>query len=136
MKKDDCIFCRLAGGDIPTNTIYEDDGYRVILDNGPATRGHALILPKDHYQDLYELPDDTAAGAMKLAKKVAARMKEVLHCDGLNLVQNNGAAAGQTVLHFHLHVIPRYENDGQRILWNPTEPSNEELQAVCGELKF
>ena len=136
MKKDDCIFCRLAGGDIPTNTIYEDDGYRVILDNGPATRGHALILPKDHYQDLYELPEDTAAGAMKLAKKVAARMKEVLHCDGLNLVQNNGAAAGQTVLHFHLHVIPRYENDGQRILWNPTEPSNEELQAVCGELKF
>jgi len=136
MKKDDCIFCRLAGGDIPTNTIYEDDGYRVILDNGPATRGHALILPKDHYQDLYELPDDTAAGAMKLAKKVAARMKEVLHCDGLNLVQNNGAAAGQTVQHFHLHVIPRYENDGQRILWNPTEPSNEELQAVCGELKF
>ncbi|MBQ3790171.1 MAG: HIT domain-containing protein, partial [Lachnospiraceae bacterium] len=110
--------------------------YRVILDNGPATRGHALILPKDHYQDLYELPEDTAAGAMKLAKKVAARMKEVLHCDGLNLVQNNGAAAGQTVLHFHLHVIPRYENDGQRILWNPTEPSNEELQAVCGELKF
>ncbi|MBQ3790597.1 MAG: HIT family protein, partial [Lachnospiraceae bacterium] len=107
MKKDDCIFCKLAGGDIPTNTIYEDDGYRVILDNGPATRGHALILPKDHYQDLYELPDDTAAGAMKLAKKVAARMKEVLHCDGLNLVQNNGAAAGQTVLHFHLHVIPR-----------------------------
>ena len=136
MKKDDCIFCRLAGGDIPTNTIYEDDGYRVILDNGPATRGHALILPKDHYQDLYELPEDTAAGAMKLAKKVAARMKEVLHCDGLNLVQNNGATAGQTVLHFHLHVIPRYESDGQRILWNPTEPSNEELQAVCGELKF
>ena len=136
MKKDDCIFCKLAGGDIPTNTIYEDDGYRVILDNGPATRGHALILPKDHYQDLYELPEDTAAGAMKLAKKVAARMKEVLHCDGLNLVQNNGATAGQTVLHFHLHVIPRYENDGQRILWNPTEPSNEELQAVCGELKF
>ena len=136
MRKDDCIFCRIAAGEIPSATVYEDEGFRAILDLGPAAKGHMLILPKDHYQDLYELPDDTAAGAMKLAKKVAARMKEVLHCDGLNLVQNNGAAAGQTVLHFHLHVIPRYENDGQRILWNPTEPSNEELQAVCGELKF
>ena len=136
MKKDDCIFCKLAGGEIPTNTVYEDDGYRVILDNGPATRGHALILPKDHYQDLYELPDDPAAGAVVLAKKVAARRRDVLHCDGLNLVQNNGAAAGQTVLHYHLHVIPRYENDGQRILWNPTEPSGEELKRVCEELAF
>ena len=136
MKKEDCIFCKLAGGDISTNTIYEDDSYRVILDNGPATRGHALILPKDHYQDLFELPDETAAGAVVLAKKVAARMREVLHCDGLNLVQNNGAAAGQTVLHYHLHVIPRYQDDGQHILWDPTEPSEEELKKTCGELAF
>ena len=111
MKKDDCIFCKLAGGDIPTNTIYEDDSFRAILDNGPATRGHTLIIPKDHSEDLFS-------------------------CDGVNLVQNNGTAAGQTVMHFHLHVIPRYTNDGQHILWKPTEPSTEELRQVREELAF
>ena len=136
MKKDDCIFCKLAGGDIPTNTIYEDDSFRAILDNGPATRGHTLIIPKNHSEDLFSLPDDTAAGAIKLAKKIADRMKEKLSCDGVNLVQNNGTAAGQTVMHFHLHVIPRYTNDGQHILWKPTEPSTEELRQVREELAF
>ena len=136
MKKDDCIFCKLAAGDIPTNTIYEDDSFRAILDNGPATRGHTLIIPKDHSEDLFSLPDDTAAGAIKLAKKIADRMKEKLSCDGVNLVQNNGTAAGQTVMHFHLHVIPRYTNDGQHILWKPTEPSTEELRQVREELAF
>lgn len=136
MKKDDCIFCKLACGDIPTNTIYEDDDFRAILDNGPATRGHTLIIPKDHSDDLFGLPDETAAGAIKLAKKIADRMKEKLSCDGVNLVQNNGIAAGQTVMHFHLHVIPRYTNDGQRILWKPTEPSTEELRQVREELAF
>ncbi|MCR5179000.1 MAG: HIT family protein [Lachnospiraceae bacterium] len=136
MKKDDCIFCKLAGGDIPTNTIYEDDSFRAILDNGPATRGHTLIIPKDHSDDLFSLPDETAAGAIKLAKRIADRMKEKLSCDGVNLVQNNGTAAGQTVMHFHLHVIPRYTNDGQRILWKPTEPSTEELRQVREELAF
>lgn len=90
MKKDDCIFCKIANGEIPSGTIYEDELFRVILDLGPATRGHALILPKDHASDLYELPEETAAGAMKVAKQIALKMKEKLHCDGLNLVQNNG----------------------------------------------
>ena len=136
MKKDDCIFCKLACGDIPTNTIYEDDRFRAILDNGPATRGHTLIIPKDHSDDLFALPDETAAEAIKLAKKIADRMKEKLSCDGVNLVQNNGVAAGQTVMHFHLHVIPRYKNDGQHILWKPTEPSTDELRQVREELAF
>ncbi|WP_408069779.1 HIT family protein [Butyrivibrio sp. JL13D10] len=135
MKDSNCIFCKLANGEIPTNSIYEDDRFNVILDNGPATRGHCLILPKDHYSDLFELPDDTAAEAMKLAKKLATTLKTKLSADGINLVQNNGAAAGQTVHHFHLHIIPRYENDGQHILWNPTEPSAEELKELCDKLK-
>ena len=124
---DGCIFCKIAAGEIPSNTIFEDDDFRVILDNGPATKGHALVLPKEHYSNLFEIPDDLAAGAMLTAKKVAANIKEKLGCDGLNLVQNNGSVAGQTVMHFHLHIIPRYENDGQHILWNPTSPSAEEL---------
>ncbi len=127
---DNCIFCKIASGEIPSNTLYEDDGYRVILDNGPATRGHALVLPEAHYADLFEIPEDVLSGAAVVAKKVAGTMKEKLSCDGLNLVQNNGEAAGQTVMHFHLHIIPRYKDDGQHILWKPTSPSSEELDEI------
>ena len=127
---EDCIFCKLANGVFPTNTIYEDDKFRVILDNGPATRGHALVLPKEHYANVFEMPDELLGEAVKVAKKVAVNVKEKLACDGLNLVQNNGEAAGQTVMHFHLHIIPRYVNDGQHILWEPTSPSAEELVKI------
>ena len=95
MKKDDCIFCKIANGEIPSKTLFEDKDFRVILDLGPATRGHALILPKEHADNLYELPEETAAKVFVLAKNMAAKMTEKLHCDGLNIVQNNGEAAGQ-----------------------------------------
>ena len=124
------IFTMIAKGEIPSNTIFENDNFRVILDNGPATRGHALVLPKNHYADLFEIPEDVVAEAAKVAKTVAGKMKEKLGCDGLNLVQNNGAIAGQTVMHFHLHIIPRYKDDNQHILWNPTKPSPEELVMI------
>lgn len=130
MRKEDCIFCKIANGEIPSKSLYEDDDFRVILDLGPATKGHALILPKEHYANLYELPEDTAAGAIKLAKTLVAKMTEKLHADGFNLVQNNGEAAGQTVMHFHLHLIPRYKNDGQHILWRPGTASQEELEEI------
>ena len=134
---ENCIFCKIANGEIPSNTIYEDENFRVILDNGPATRGHALVLPKEHYANIFEIPEDVAAGAIKAAKKVAGMMKDNLSIDGLNLVQNNGQRAGQTVMHFHLHIIPRYNDDGQTILWKPTSPSADELaeirKAICGK---
>ncbi|MBR6327239.1 MAG: HIT family protein [Lachnospiraceae bacterium] len=133
--KDDCIFCKLANGVFPTNSIYEDDQFNVILDAGPATKGHALILPKKHAANLMELDEDTAAAAMKLAKKLAPVLIEKLGADGLNLVQNNGEVAGQTVMHFHLHLIPRYANDGQKIGWVPGSPSQEELQAIRDQIK-
>ncbi len=136
MKKDDCIFCKLANGDIPTNSIYEDDDFRVILDAAPATKGHALILPKDHYADLYEIDENVAASAMRLARKTAVHMTEQLHCNGFNLVQNNGVCAGQTVFHFHIHLIPRYENDGAGINWKQTEPEDDALKALCEKLKM
>ena len=106
MKDDNCIFCKLANGDIPTNTIYEDADFRVILDASPATKGHALILPKQHYANMFEIDDEVLAKAAKLAKKVITHEKEVLGCDGYNVLQNNGEAAGQTVFHFHMHLIP------------------------------
>lgn len=130
MKKDDCIFCRIANGEIPSKTLYEDSEFRVILDLGPAAKGHALILPKEHAENLYDLPEGTAAAAMVLAQKMARIMQKKLQCDGLNLVQNNGEAAGQTVHHFHLHLIPRYIDDGQSINWKPGKPTQEELEAI------
>ena len=130
MKKEDCIFCRIANGEIPSRTLYEDEMFRVILDLSPATRGHALILPKQHADNLYDLPEETAAAAMALAKRIADRMRQRLGCDGLNLVQNNGKTAGQTVPHFHMHVIPRYDGDGQTIGWVPSETVEKELDEV------
>ncbi|MGN0247668.1 MAG: HIT family protein [Lachnospiraceae bacterium] len=130
MRDDNCIFCKIANGDISSKAIYEDDLFKVILDLGPATRGHALILPKDHAKNLFELPDDTAKQILVLAKKLGNQMVEKLNADGLNIIQNNGEAAGQTVNHFHLHLIPRYEDDGQHILWEPKEVSQEELEEI------
>lgn len=134
MKKEDCIFCKIAAGEIPSKTLYEDGQFRVILDLGPATKGHALILPKEHAANLYELPEETAAEAMKLAKRMAVLLRDKLHCDGLNLIQNNGEVAGQTVSHFHLHLIPRYQEDGQKINWVPSNPTQEELETVRKEI--
>lgn len=111
MTDDKCIFCKIANGEIPSATVYEDDMFRVILDLGPATRGHALILPKNHFADVCALDEKTAAKVLAIGAKVGAAMKEGLGCAGFNLVQNNGEAAGQTVMHFHMHVIPRYEGD-------------------------
>ncbi|MBR4207725.1 MAG: HIT family protein [Lachnospiraceae bacterium] len=130
MKKDDCIFCKIAAGEIPSQCIYEDGLFKVILDLGPATKGHSLIIPKDHYEDLFEIPEETAAQAMVLAKRLSARLMEKLHADGLNLVQNNKETAGQTVKHFHLHMIPRYKDDMQNILWKPGEVTQDELALI------
>ena len=130
MKDNACIFCKIAAGEIPSKTLYEDEEFRVILDLGPATKGHALILPKNHYRNLFELPEDQAEKAMVLAKKMALQMREKLQCDGLNLVQNNEEVAGQTVFHFHMHLIPRYEGDGQVIGWKPGKPEDQELEEV------
>lgn len=117
MRQDNCIFCKIAAGDIPSATIYEDNDFRVILDIEPASKGHALILPKEHYANLYELSDELAAKALIVAKKVITKMTGILGCDGYNVVQNNGEAAGQTVFHFHIHLIPRYKDDDVNIGW-------------------
>ena len=116
MKKDDCIFCKLANGEIPTNVVYEDDTFTVIMDAAPATKGHCLILPKEHYANIYELDEEVAGKIFKLAKELAIKMTDKLNCDGFNIVQNNGECAGQTVFHFHMHLIPRYKDDNQKIL--------------------
>lgn len=136
MKQENCIFCKIAAGEIPSATIYEDDDFRVILDIEPASKGHALILPKKHYANLYELTDEVAAKALVVAKKVISRMTDIVGCDGYNIVQNNGEAAGQTVFHFHIHLIPRYTDDNVNITWkqgNLTEEIKAEILSKMNE---
>ncbi len=138
MKKDDCIFCKLANGDIPTNTIYEDDLFRVIMDASPATRGHALVLPKDHYADIYEIDPEVLGKAIQVGQKVIKHATKVLGCDGYNLLQNNGEAAGQTVFHYHLHLIPRYaDNNDPRILsWPAGKVNMDDIKELTDSLKL
>ena len=131
----DCIFCKIANGEIPSETVYEDEDFRVILDLGPASKGHALILPKAHAANIYEISDDMAAKAMILAKKMATKMTEALKCDGFNIVQNNGEPAGQTVFHFHMHLIPRYEGDQVGITWKPGTLTDEVKNEILEKLK-
>ena len=131
----DCIFCKIANGEIPAATLYEDEDFRVILDLGPASKGHSLILPKKHAANIYELPDETAGKAMILAKKMAGKLTDALNCDGFNIVQNNGKIAGQTVNHFHLHLIPRYEGDGLNLNWPQQEISAEQLEEIRQSIK-
>ena len=136
MSVDNCIFCKLANGDIPTNSIYEDEDFNVILDASPATKGHALILPKQHYANMFEIDDEILAKAAKLAKRVITHEKEVLGCDGYNVLQNNGEVAGQTVFHFHMHLIPRYDGEKAIIDWDHKDFSDDEMKAICNKMKF
>ena len=115
--------------------LYEDEDFRVILDLGPATKGHALILPKNHFANLFEIPEDMDAKAFILAKKIAKKMKDVFGCDGVNIVQNNGVAAGQTVFHFHIHLIPRYEGDHAGVTWKPGTLTDEEREEILQKWK-
>lgn len=136
MRDENCIFCKIANGDIEAATIYEDEDFRAILDLGPASKGHALILTKQHYANLYELDDAVAAKVLVVAKKIITEMTKVLECDGYNVVQNNGTVAGQTVFHYHLHLIPRYENDTVGLNWTPGELTDEEKTAIIAKVKL
>lgn len=132
---DNCIFCKIANGEIPAATLYEDEDFRVILDLGPASKGHALILPKEHAANIYELSDELAGKAMILAKKMASAIAKALDCDGLNIVQNNGECAGQTVFHFHMHLIPRYKEDRVGISWTPGNLTDEAKEEILSKVQ-
>lgn len=134
MLEKDCIFCKILNGDIPSTTLYEDEDFRVIFDVSPASRGHVIMLPKTHSANLFELSDEMASKAIVLAKKIATVLKEYLNCDGINLVQNNGVAAGQTEFHFHLHIIPRFDGDGAMIHWKAGTLDAADAQDIANDL--
>ena len=135
MRDENCIFCKIAAGEIPSATLYEDDDFRVILDLGPASKGHALILPKEHYRNLYDIDDETLAKAALLAKKMVKKLTDVLGCDGYNIVQNNEPCAGQTVFHFHMHLIPRYEGDNVGLGWHMGVLTDEVKNEILEKMK-
>lgn len=130
-----CIFCKIANKEIPSKVIYEDEKCLVFLDISPATKGHVLIIPKNHYADLFEIEESELFYLMGIAQKISQRLKDRIGFEGLNVVQNNGSIAGQTVFHYHIHLIPRYKDDQQKINWNPTNPSAEELDLLWQQLK-
>lgn len=130
---DNCIFCKLANGKIPATSIYEDDDFKVILDTAPAARGHAIILPKTHAANIFELPDKYCEKIFKVAKKCGGAIKNAFGYDGLNVLQNNGEAAGQTVFHLHVHLIPRNTDDGITIKYVPDNNMDETSTAQTAE---
>ncbi|MBP5154628.1 MAG: HIT family protein [Lachnospiraceae bacterium] len=130
-----CIFCKIAAGEIPSATLYEDEDVRVILDLGPASRGHALVLPKRHFADVTAMPQRLLGKAMKVAGRIGAAQKKAFGYEGFNLIQNNGEAAGQTVFHFHLHVIPRRSGDAAVGLWRPGTVTPEEMAETAGLIR-
>ena len=134
MRNENCIFCKILNGDIPSTKIYEDDQFVIMLDIGPASFGHALILPKDHYANIFEMPEEVLSKSICLAKTFGEKLVKALGADGLNLVQNNGTAAGQTVFHYHLHLIPRCDGDSVGDLWTPGSLSPEARQEILDKL--
>lgn len=135
MIKDDCIFCKLANGDIPTHTAYEDEDFRVFMDTAPAAMGHCLVVPKQHMDCALCADEETLGKAFVLAAKMGKAVKESFGCDGINIVQNNGEAAGQTVFHLHLHVIPRYQNDEVTISYVQGSPDGDALEEAAQKIQ-
>lgn len=126
MRDENCIFCKIANGEIPSSTLFEDEEFRAILDISPATRGHALILPKSHFKDISELPEELSAKIPALASKIGEAAKSALRASGYNILMNTGASAGQTVFHCHIHIIPRYEGGEGIVAWEPKDMQEQE----------
>jgi histidine triad (HIT) family protein len=135
MAEDDCIFCKIVAGEMPAEVVQEDEHTLAFMDINPWTRGHALVIPRNHSKDLLEIADEDLAHTASAAKRLAARMTERLDADGVNLLNACGPAAWQTVFHFHIHVIPRYEDDPLQLPTRPQEADKDELAAVAGELR-
>ena len=135
MKREDCIFCKIANGEISSATVYEDEFFRGILDIAPAAKGHVILLPKNHAANATELPVEDAQRVFPIAQKVAAAVQKATSCDGVNILQNNGEAAGQTVFHFHMHVIPRFIGDTVQVGWKQGAYEDGESAAMAESIK-
>ena len=132
---DDCLFCRIVAGELPARIVDSDERTVSFMDISPATRGHALVIPRAHAADLLEIDDEDLAACAAAARRLAARARERLGADGINLLNSCGPAAWQTVFHFHMHVIPRYDDDPLRLPWTPSPGDDGEIEAAAAALR-
>jgi histidine triad (HIT) family protein len=135
MADEDCIFCKVLRGEIPSERVYEDEYAIGVMDINPWTRGHAVVFPRKHAADLFEIDDEELGHVAVAAKRLAASMRDRLDCDGVNLLQSNGRAAWQTIFHLHVHVIPRYDDDPLELPTRPRPADPEELAEVAREIR-
>ncbi len=132
---DPCVFCQILAGELPGEIAMDDEHTVALMDINPWTRGHAVVVPRTHVTNLYEIEDDDLARVNATAARLARRMRDVLGCDGVNLLNSTNPAAWQTIFHFHLHVIPRYEDDPLELPTRPTRAEPEELAQVASDLR-
>jgi histidine triad (HIT) family protein len=135
MADDDCMFCKIAAGELPAEVVQEDEHTIAFMDINPWTRGHALVIPRNHSRNIFDAPDEDLEHVITAAKRLALRMRDALECDGINLLNSAEQAAWQTVFHLHMHVIPRYEDDPLRLPAQPRRPAEGELAEVAAELR-
>ena len=132
--KNNCVFCAIAAGEIPSFKVYEDDIVLAYMDINPFTKGHVLVIPKEHTEGLLDTPDTTLAAVIARVKKIAAHMKAALPCDGFNILQNNGESAGQTVKHVHFHIVPRYGSEP--IVFESHKGDMDALKALAEQIRL
>jgi len=132
---ENCVFCKILAGELPSYTVYEDDMFKAILDINPSAEGHVILIAKTHAENILETPDEYLRGALTAAKKTAAAVKRAVPCDGFNILQNNGEAAGQSQPHFHIHIIPRRINDDINMKWNFLKFTKEQFTQTADKIK-
>jgi histidine triad (HIT) family protein len=133
---DGCIFCAIAAGDGPAHIVDSDERTLAFMDINPATRGHALVIPREHSSDLLEIGEEDLAATMAAARRLAQRMRDTISPDGINILNSCGRAAWQTVFHFHLHVVPRYDKDPLKLPWRPTTGDSAEIERVAAQIRL
>lgn len=134
MRDPDCLFCKIVAEEIPATKVHEDERTVAFMDISPGTRGHLLVIPREHAADLHAIGDEDLAAVARTARTMAAKALERLGAEGVNVIQNNGSAAWQTVFHYHVHVVPRYQGDGITLPWVPTPGDEDEIKAAAAEL--
>ena len=132
---DDCLFCGIVAGDVPGQIVDSNENTVAFMDINPATRGHALVVPRSHSTDLLDIPDEDLSNTMIAARRLAERMRDVLEPAGFNVLNSCGSAAWQTIFHFHVHVIPRYDDDPLKLPWRPAEGEESEIAAIAARLR-
>lgn len=135
MRDPDCIFCKIVAGELPAQVVEEDERTIAFMDISPGTRGHLLVVPRNHARDILEVEPEDLHATLDTVQRMARRVHDRLGADGVNVLNSRGAAAWQTVFHFHVHVIPRYDGDPLRLPWTPTEGDQDEIAAVARELR-